>query len=260
MLRKNQNLRQRYLIPGCLLCLLLCHFPARAQIVDMEVERFHRDSTVWSGSLTGNISLSNYGTEVFYINAGAHVQYQNTKDLYLLLGNYGFLKGNGQSFIDNGFLHFRYNHKLGKVVRWEAFSQLQQNTIINIQSRFLLGTGPRFKILGKKNWRLYAAALLMYERDKETNNPHVLNEFRNSSYVSFTFIPAEKTEITSTTYYQPLLNNFRDYHLYNVLNVNIATGKKLSVNIKWTYQYDAVPAGNAPKYNYDFSTGLELKL
>jgi len=232
----------------------------QAQVVNMEDERFHRDSTVWSGGINGNLTLNDFGSKVFYVNAGAHVQYQNEKDLYLLLGNYGFLKGDGKAFVDNGFLHFRYNHKLGKEVRWEAFSQIQQNAIINIQSRFLIGTGPRFKIISTKKVRLYAAALLMYERDKETNNPHVLNEFRNSSYGSVTYLPSSNTEITSTTYFQPKFTDISDFRIYNVLNVNIKTGKKISVNIKWSYLYDAVPAANAQKYNYDFSTGIELKL
>jgi len=100
----------------------------------------------------------------------------------------------------------------------------------------------------------------MYERDKETNNPEVINEFRSSSYGSVTFLPSENTEITSTTYFQPKFTDIADFRVFNVLNVNIKTGKKISVNIKWSYQYDAVPAGNAQKYNYDFSTGIELKL
>lgn len=231
-----------------------------AQVVNMEGERFHRDSTTWSGSLTGNLSLSDYGSKVYYVNAGAHVQYQNEKELYLILGNYGILKGDGKKLVDNGFLHFRYNHKIGKVVRWEAFSQIQQNTIINLQSRFLIGTGPRFKIVSSKKVRLYAASLMMYERDKETTNPDVLDEFRSSSYASVTFLPNEYTEITSTTYYQPKFTDIADFRVFNVLNINIKAGKKVSVNIKWNYLYDTRPPGNTQKYNYDFSTGVELKM
>ncbi len=248
-----------YFLPCCFL-LHLSNTTIHAQVVNMEGERFHRDSTVWSGSLTGNLSLSDYGSKVYYINVGAHVQYQNEKDLYLILGNYGILKGDGKKLVDNGFLHFRYNHKLGKVVRWEAFTQIQQNAIINLQSRFLIGTGPRFKIIGSKKVRLYAASLMMYERDKETNNPDVLDEFRSSSYGSITYLPNEFTEITSTTYYQPKFTDIADFRIFNVLNINIKAGKKISVNIKWSYQYDAVPVAKAQKYNYDFSTGVELKM
>ncbi|MEO7210210.1 MAG: DUF481 domain-containing protein, partial [Chitinophagaceae bacterium] len=75
-----------------------------------------------------------------------------------------------------------------------------------------------------------------------------------------TFLPSDNTEITSTTYYQPKFTDIGDFRVFNVLNVNIKTGKKISVNIKWNYQFDAVPAGNTQKYNYDFSTGIELKL
>ena len=86
----------------------------------------------------------------FAVNAQAHVQYKSPKSLYLFLGGYGFLKGDDKSFVDYGFLHFRYNYKLNKTVRLEAFTQLQQNVITKINFRFLIGVGPRFKILGSQ--------------------------------------------------------------------------------------------------------------
>ena len=120
---------------------------AFTQIVNMESKRLHTDTIGWAGSINANLAFTNYGKEVFAANGNAHVQYQAKKSLYLLLGSYGFLKGADQSLINNAFLHFRYNYKLGKVVRLEAFTQLQQNAIVKIQSRFLVGTGPRFKIV-----------------------------------------------------------------------------------------------------------------
>ena len=132
-----------------------------------------------------HLSLNNYGQQVFAVNATAHVQFKDTKNLYLLLGSYGFL-------------HFRYNYKLGPVLRWEAFTQMQQNAITKIQSRFLLGTSPRFKIAGTKKFHLYAASLAMYEIEKETGKTGHINEWRSSSYVTLTFLPNDRTELTNT--------------------------------------------------------------
>lgn len=233
---------------------------AFTQIVNMEGQRYHTDTTGWSGSISGDLALSNYGQKVLAVNANAHVQYQSKKSLYLLLGNYGFLKGDEQSFIDNAFLHFRYNYKLGKVVRMEAFTQLQQNAITKIDSRFLLGAGPRFKIAGSKKVHLYLGTLAMYEREKETGKDEVITDWRSSNYLSFTYLPKEQIEFTTTTYYQPVYFRGKDYRLLNQSTFKIQASKKIAVSLNWTYLYDASPAEGITKDTYNFSTGIELDL
>lgn len=231
-----------------------------AQIVNMESQRYHTDTTGWRGSIAGNISITSNGQKIFTANADAHVQYQSKKSLYLLLGSYGFLKAASNSYIDNSFLHFRYNYKLDKVVRLEAFTQLQQNVITKINSRFLLGAGPRFKIIGSKKVHLYLGALAMYEVERETGNPQQISDCRSSNYLSFTYLPNGQTEFTTTTYYQPVYFNGKDYRLLNQSIFKIKTGKAISVNLNWTYQFDASPPVGIIKDTYNFSTGIELDL
>ena len=196
----------------------------------------------------------------FAVNAQAHVQYKSPKSLYLFLGGYGFLKGDDKSFVDYGFLHFRYNYKLNKTVRLEAFTQLQQNVITKIKFRFLIGAGPRFKILGSQKLRIYAGTLPMYEIEKETNTPRQIYDWRSSNYLSITFLPNKQTEFISTTYYQPVLFDAGDYRLLNQSSYKIAASKKIAVVIKWNYQYDASPAVGVPTDTYNFSTGVEIGL
>lgn len=233
---------------------------ADAQIVNMESQRYHTDTTGWSGTLSGNLSLTNSGQNVFAANVNAHAQYQAKKNLYLLLGSYGFLKSESKSFIDNAFIHFRYNHKLGDVVRIEAFTQLQENKINKIESRFLTGAGLRFKIVSTKKVHLYAASLAMYETEKELRKPRKINDWRNSSYCSFTFIPNEQTVFITTTYYQPVFVRFKDYRLLNESAFKIKANKKIAVTINWSYQFDSTPADQVQQSTYNLSTGIELGL
>ncbi len=246
----------------CFLFAAICYFSNRsfAQIVNMESQRYHKDTTGWSGSVSASLSFNKYEQQVFAVNADTHVQYQTKKSLYLLLGSYGFLKGNDQAFIDYGFLHFRYNYKIGPVLRWEAFTQLQENAITKIQSRFLIGTGPRFKIISNKKFHLYAASLVMLETEKETGVPQQVNDWRSSSYISFTFLPNNRTEFTSTTYYQPVLFDVADYRLLNQSVFKIKASNKISVNINWSYQFDSSPPPDVINETYNFSTGVELDL
>lgn len=232
----------------------------KGQIVNMESQRYQTDTTGWAGTVGGNFALSNYGQKVFAVNANAHVQYKSKKSLYLFLGGYGFLKGDKQSFVDYGFLHFRYNYRLTNVVRLEAFTQVQQNVVTKLQYRYLFGAGPRFKILGQEKLRIYTGSLPMYEIEKEKDNPKQINDWRLSSYLSITFAPNKQTELTTTTYYQPVLFNVGDYRLLNQSSLKVKAAKKVAISINWNYQYDASPPAGIVTDTYNFSTGIEVSL
>jgi hypothetical protein len=230
------------------------------QIVNMESQRYHTDTTGWAGSLGGNFALTNYGQKVFDVDANAHLQYKSKRSLYLFLGGYGFLKGDQQSYVDYGFLHLRYNYKLTKILRLEAFTQLQQNVITKIQFRYLIGAGPRFKLVESRKIKLYMGSLPMYEIEKEKDVPGNITNWRCSNYLSFTFIPNKQTELTTTTYYQPVMFDAGDYRLLNQTTCKIKAGKKIAVVIRYNYQYDASPAAGVNKETYAFGTGIDVDL
>jgi Protein of unknown function, DUF481 len=230
------------------------------QIVNMENQRYHTDTTGWAGSVGGSFALTNYGQKVFDVDANAHIQYKSKKSLYLFLGGYGFLKGDQQSYVDYGFLHLRYNYKLTKALRLEAFTQLQQNTITKVQFRYLIGAGPRFKVVDNSKIRMYLGSLPMYEIEKETGVSQHITNWRCSNYLSFTFIPNKQTELTTTTYYQPVMFDAGDYRLLNQSTCKIKAGKKIAVVIRYNYQYDASPAAGITRETYTFGTGIDVDL
>ncbi|MFM6925421.1 MAG: DUF481 domain-containing protein [Ferruginibacter sp.] len=253
-------MKQFYLIN---LLLTICCISANncmGQIVNMESQRYHTDTTGWAGSVGGSFALTNYGQKVFDVDANAHVQYKSKKSLYLFLGGYGFLKGDQQSYVDYGFLHLRYNYKLTKNLRLEAFTQLQQNTITKVQSRFLIGAGPRYKIVDNQKIRMYLGSLPMYEIEKETGVRQNITDWRCSNYLSFTIIPNKQTELTTTTYYQPVMFDAGDYRLLNQSSCKVKAGKKISVVIRYNYQFDASPAAGINRETYTFGTGIDVSL
>jgi hypothetical protein len=215
------------------------------------------DTTGLMGSVGAGYSLNKTVHQISNIELESHLQYKTKKNLWLLLGSYGFQKGGTENFVNNSFVHFRFNTKLNAVIRWEAFTQLQNNLVTQIDSRFLLGTGPRFKICSTKVFRLYAAVLFMYERERESTKPVVMhNDIRNSSYISFTIIPEKGIEIISTTYYQPLVKKISDYRVLNQFVFKVRPKKHFSLSMRWNYLHDRFPAGRAPSTTYSFASGI----
>lgn len=239
------------------LLLVVAGMPARAQIVNVESRRIQTDTTGWAGSFGGNINLSKNVEQVFSASAFAHLQYKNSRNLYLFLGDYSFLKGAQKKYTDNTFFHLRYNHKFSDLVRWEVFTQLQTNKITKIDNRFLAGTGPRFKLSGTGMLHVYLGVLFMYEYERELVDPPVAHHnVRNSSYLAFTLKPTGNLEIISTTFYQPRLDRWSDFRILNQESVNLAITQKLSATINWNYLYDQFPVPGVPQSNYTFSTGF----
>jgi hypothetical protein len=238
--------------------LLGCIIPAytKAQIINVETARIY-DTTGFFGDINAHVLLNKNVSQVFELDFSSSLLYKTKKDMYLLLGSYGFLKAAGENLIDNSFLHARYNRKIGKWLRWEVFTQLQSNVVNGIDSRFLVGTGPRNKIIERKFIKLYIAALLMYEYEKEATDEQTTHKnFRNSSYVALTLLPKDYLQIVNTLFYQPLLKDFADYRVLNQTSVKVKAGKRLSLSLNWNYLFDSRPVISYPKVNYSLSTAI----
>lgn len=233
---------------------------SNAQIINIESARMQSDTIGWMGSAGAGYSVNKAVHSISKVEAATHLQYKTEKDLWLFLGSYGFQRGDTENFENNSFIHIRYNRKLNSVIRWEIFAQLQNNLVTEIDSRFLLGTGPRFKILSTKVIRLYAASLAMYEREREHVKPVIMHyDARSSSYISFTITPEKGVEIISTTYYQPLFKQISDYRVSSQASVKVKPGKHFALSMIWNYLHDSRPAGTSPKTTYSFDSGVSYE-
>ncbi len=238
--------------------IIFCWHCTKAQVVNIEKARMQSDTTGWLGNAGASFSLVKNTQKIFSAEVDAHLQYKSKKSLYLILGSYGFLKGAKTKFIDNTFFHFRYNYKLSKLIRWEAFTQLQNNVVTKIRSRFLLGTGPRFKLVSNEHLHLYAAALIMYEQEKESGTANIIhNDARNSNYISATIIPNKQIELVSTVFFQPLIKNLKDFRILHQASLKVKAAKNFSIRINWNYLNDSYPVNGIPSVNYSFNTGFE---
>lgn len=243
-----------------LFILLFFQFSLHAQIVNTESARMQSDTVGWMGGASVAMSLTQNTQKIFGMDAETHLQYKTKSDkgLWLVLGNYNFLKVGKKANISNYYHHLRYNYKINDWLRWEVFSQYMNNDVTQIESRLLLGTGPRFKLIKRKTFRMYLGILFMYEREKELTKPVIDHrDIRNSSYASFTWSPLSNVELISTTYFQPRLDKFSDYRFLNQAIFKVKASPHFAMALKWNYLHDRYPAGAAPRTPYSFATGID---
>jgi len=243
-----------------LFILLILDLYLPAQVVNIESARMQSDTTGWMGNAKAGLYTAQEVSRIFSTNVNVHLQYKTEKNLWLILGSYDFLKVAHSKYVNNSFFHLRFNRKLNDWLRCEIFAQAQNNLITQMRARILFGTGPRFKILSNKIIRLYAASLVMYEREKENTRPFIKhNDLRSSSYISFTITPISNVELISTTFYQPLFKKISDYRILNEATLKVKATKHFSLSANWQYLHDRFPAGTAPRTTYSFGSGINFE-
>ncbi|MEN8124383.1 MAG: DUF481 domain-containing protein [Bacteroidota bacterium] len=237
--------------------LLVIVINANAQVLNIEHLRIVNDSTGFAGSIGINLQLIKNTKDIFIFGNTIYAQYRKKEHLIFLINNISYKKINDEDIINKGTMHLRYNYKLNDIVTLEALGQLQYNTISKIEMRQLIGGGTRFKITEKEKYKIYLGTILMHEYEKINNEPNIFNnDFRFSGYLSVRLYPTQNIIFTSTTFYQPRLDNFNDYRIYNQNSFSIKVFKKLSLQLTYIISYDTFPAEAIPKTQYELLNGL----
>jgi hypothetical protein len=238
---------------------------ANAQVVNIEARRLKSDSTRFIGDF--NLALlinSTNGKNITTIRGNIITQYKskNLRHIWLGVANYDFAKAEGDDFVNNFFVHFRYNYKVNNWFRWEAFVQSQTNEPLGINFRQLIGIGPRFKISLEKNIDCYLGTSYMYEYEKTIAPEALINrDHRSSNYASINIhIPKVNGSVISTFYYQPLFNQFSDFRLLNDTRVDISLSAKWRVYTRFSYLFDSQPPPNIRKTALNFEQGFGFSI
>jgi hypothetical protein len=237
---------------------------SQAQLVNIESQRVQSDSvrTITVIDLLYNYQNNN-NEELSLINFSTTHQYKtkNLKNYFLLLGNIDYSLANGEELSNSGLIHFRYNRKLNTRLRIEVFSQYQYNKILGIESRNLIGIGPRYKINKSDKMVFYIGSLLMQEFEKASDNTKTMSYQRLSSYLSISIKNKAKTlEFTSVVYYQPNINLWEDYRLSNQTTLAFNISSKLQFVNSINYGFDSYAPTNISKQNIILSNGFKLNL
>ncbi|WP_299227598.1 DUF481 domain-containing protein [uncultured Psychroserpens sp.] len=239
--------------------LLFCTSLSFSQVVNIETLRKASDSAKWSGSISLDASLIKNTNDIFRIANKAHIQYNDKTHLWLFVNDLNFQKIEGNSLVNRGTQHLRYNRKLSTIIKWEAFAQAQYDAISEIDFRGLLGTGPRFKLSRNYNYKFYIGTLIMYEYEKASNlvDERVQKDVRGSTYLSFSMYPTETISIISTSYYQPRVDKFNDYRVSSNTSILFEIYKDLAFKTNFNYFFDAFPISpELPKTQFELTNGL----
>lgn len=217
-----------------------------AQLINVESNRMQEDTSRFAGQVSASFSYQQNNNSTLLATNGAlnlQTRSKSRKDVFLLLGSYDLKQANSGDLSNDGFVHFRYTHKFNTFFRLEGFVQYQTNPVLLLDNRMLIGTGPRFKILNKPNFKSSLGTMYMFELENTLEEiPNQYTNHRLSTYFTFNYVfSEEKIEFNTVTYYQPLFNDFADFRITNQTVLSFKIVKNTSLQFGINYLYDASP-------------------
>lgn len=196
----------------------------------------------------------------------------NYKHLIFLMNDLTYTGAKGVTYANFGMMHLRYAYRIKESAwEWESYTQIQYNQLLLQKLRYLLGTGLRVRIFDvktknktydKQQIRMFGGTSLFYEYEeiKYTNRPIGYdNALRWSSYVS-TYLNFKHFELTSTTYMQPNILNFKDVKFSGEYSVLLRVTEPFSVRFTFNHYLDTKPPETVQRGTFYFGVGFTYKL
>jgi len=201
----------------------------------------------------------NNGDYIFQIgsNLTTQLKSKDLKKIYFFIGNYKLIRSQDQDFQNSWFFHVRYNQKLSDLFRLEAFVQNQNNTLLTITSRNLIGAGIRLKFISNETTKAYFGNSYMYEIEKVAITDQQFYNHRNSSYLSINqSFKKTRLDLTGTVYFQPLYRYIRNHRILCQLKAELPITKIISLSTLYNYFYSSF----SPNAENDRSSNLSFGL
>ncbi len=235
-----------------------------AQIVNIESKRMQTDSTrfVFRGDLSASYN-DNDGVYLFQTGVSLTSQFKS-KDLntiYFLLGDYNLIRAEDKDFQNAWFLHFRINRGLTDFFRLESYLQSQNNKILDVKARNLVGVGIRLELVSTKNITMYLGEGYMYESETAQLDGLRQINHRNSAYISTSMtFPKSRINLVNTIYYQALYNNWSDHRIVEQLKLDITLSDKISYFTLMDYFFDSLTPRDRSQFSFKIKMGIGVKL
>ncbi len=250
--------------PFLTLCFCFFFSCLNAQLVNIEAKRMQSDSVRFA--LKSDVLFDytdNNSAYIFQIGSNLTTQFKSKdlKKMYFFIGNYNLIRSSGQDFQNSWFFHLRYNQKLSNLLRLEVFLQNQNNKLLTITSRNLIGAGVRLKLISAEATKVYFGNAYMYEIEKIGTTGQQFYNHRNSSYLSITHaFKKVGLDLTGTIYFQPLYRDINNYRILQQLKAELPITKVLSLSALYNYFYSSFSPAEDSDRSSNLSVGITFTI
>ena len=233
------------LSPAAVLALILFPAPAFAQ-VNTEAMRGDADRQGWSGRVEARFTGSTGNSEGIVAGGSGRVQFLREAHLGFVHAAGSYTRLNQTTSVERSLVHGRYNYELAPWVWAEAFVQLEHDAFRRLTNRELLGIGPRFRVVDRKDIDVFVGTSYLAEwenldRAHADSGDSLAFAHRWNNYVKVSAQGTERLELGATVYLQPRFDKLSDFRLLAESFLEVGITDVVSVKLSATLRHDSEP-------------------
>lgn len=243
--------------PALLALALLAALPASGQINAERMRRALENDGV-QASINAMVALATGNTEYFQLGVGGRTDWRRGEDLVFVVGQFDFSSAEDDVFVDEGHVHARYNHDYGPVIVYEVFGQLERNSQQLLDTRALLGTGVRLRLVDEPlyGFALGTTPMFEYERLTEAAAEPDASVARWSNYASVRAALSETASVTAVGYAQPRFGNLEDVRFLSQATLEVGVTRWLRLRMRANLRHDTRPPVGVERTDFSLSNGF----
>ncbi len=233
--------------------------PARAGIVNLTSILSSDAPEGVSGSVTGSADWRTGNTELLLLSAAPIARYKAGRHLGIGILNGALGRSGGADIIKNAFAHVRYRYQIVPRVLGETFAQYSFDEFKNLEIRALVGAGPKFDVILRKEFEVAVGVAYMLEFER-ADLPDVDDDLahRASSYVNVRVKANTTVDFVETAYVQPRLTDFSDTRLLSDTSLVVKLTKDISLTNTLSIAYDSEPIGDVEELDTALKTSISI--
>ena len=242
-------------------CLLLA--ATQAAYAQVDVERLRRDAPPLgrSGTLGGDMTIRTGNVDFIQIGLDARLYdvTESATTLMVLNGGLGFLRRD--RFASSGLAHYRRTYHYERPVSPEWYGQLNYDRAQLLSFRALAGGGIR-AAFAQGDWGTFGAgSALMLEHERldlpeDALHPDQTLTVRWSNFLTLRVVPEANLVVTSTTYFQPEVQDFTDVRALQNLRIATEVTEALALTVSFDLRYDSDPPDGISSLDTSLRTGV----
>ncbi len=247
------------LMPVIFVCSILVFFsagPTRASVILNTLQGYDANDPGWSGRLDGLFSGSGGNTDRILFETGGRVQWQGERHRYRLQISGGYQESNGVETARNVVAHLRHNRKLGH--RWGtvSFAQVQHNPFQRLDSRWLIGLGPRYDLEKDDHDIIAVGATPMLEIERLEGKTGHVTRGRMSFFLYMAHRLSKSSKLDIVAFWQPLFSDVSASRTVGNLTLSMEVTGEVELKVGVAVEDNARPVEGVERTDWSTFVGL----
>jgi len=235
--------------------------PVHAQVNTEKMRALDVDG--FRTTVGADIAWQSGNSDLFEVGARARFDYRTGRQYAFFVGEARYGEEDGKAFRDRSFGHLRYNRELRPWLVAEAFSQVENNGFARLQLRVLAGIGIRMRVVDTGRFKLFQGTTPMFEYENLESSglvrhPATMSTVRWSNYVNLRLRLTEKTQVLTTVYVQPRVDDLGDLRILDEATLAVALTEHVTLAVSFNLGYDSRPPDGVNDLDLSLRNGIAV--